>query len=137
QGTNVSLDAGGSWSTWDNQPTAQMYHVITDKRFPYAVMGSQQDSGTAAVWSRTNHNTIDARDWFSVGGAESGYIAVDPKNDNILYGSNTNGSLARYDRRTAQAQNITPSIERSGGPTASIAVQKYRFPWTAPLVFSS
>ena len=92
QGTNISVDAGQTWSTWFNQPTAQIYHVTTDNRFPYVVFGSQQDSGTAAVMSRTDHGQIDARDWFSVGGAESGYIAVDTKDDNILYVSDTNGT---------------------------------------------
>jgi photosystem II stability/assembly factor-like uncharacterized protein len=136
QGTNVSLNAGATWSTWYNQPTAQMYHVITDNRFPYVVYGSQQDSGTAAVPSRTNHGMIDARDWFSVGGAESGYIAIDPKDNDILYVGDTSGSLSRFDRRTGQAQNITPWPLRSGGPMGSIALQKYRYPWTPPLVFS-
>ncbi|HEY2015686.1 MAG TPA: hypothetical protein VGH38_19415, partial [Bryobacteraceae bacterium] len=134
QGTNVSVDRGATWSTWNNQPTAQMYHVTTDNRFPYAVMGSQQDSGTAAVLSRTDHGEIDARDWFSVGGPESGYIAIDPKDDNILYVDDTAGSLVRYDRRTSQAHNIVPWLEPSG--VSNISTRKYRFPWTAPLVFS-
>jgi photosystem II stability/assembly factor-like uncharacterized protein len=138
QGTNVSVDRGASWSTWYNQPTAQMYHAITDNRVPYTVMGSQQDSGTAAVLSRTDHGEIDARDWTSVGGAESGYIAVDGKNDNILYVGDTNGALVRFDRRTGQAQNITPwPVRGGGGPGGgSIATLKYRYPWTAPLVYS-
>ena len=135
QGTNISVDAGGSWSSWYNQPTAQMYHVITDNQWPYHVYGAQQDSGTAAIPNRTNHGKIDARDWFSVGGAESGYIAPDPKNPNIYYVGNTNGSLARFDRRTGESQNITPGLAR-GGRADSISVAKYRFPWTAPLVFS-
>jgi photosystem II stability/assembly factor-like uncharacterized protein len=97
--------------------------VITDNRFPYWVYGAQQDSGTAAVASRTDHGEIDARDWATVGGAESGYIAIDSKDANIFYVGDTNGSLTRFDRRTAQAQNITPG-------------RKYRFPWTAPLVSS-
>jgi photosystem II stability/assembly factor-like uncharacterized protein len=136
QGTNISVDQGASWSTWYNQPTAQMYHVIADNQFPYAVYGSQQDSGTAAVYSRTNHGEIDARDWFTVGGAESGYIAVDPKNNNIFYVGNTSGSLARFDRRTGQSQNISPWPVR-GGQTTNVSLQKYRFPWTAPLIFSA
>ena len=135
QGTNISVDGGQTWSTWYNQPTAQMYHVVTDNQFPYHVYGSQQDSGTAAIPSRTNHGQIDARDWYSVGGAESGYIAVDPKNHNIVYVGNTGGSLARFDKRTGQSQNITPWPVR-GGSFGSISTQKYRFPWTAPLVFS-
>ena len=138
QGTNVSVDGGATWSTWYNQATAQFYHVITDNRFPYSVYGSQQDSGTAAVASRTDHGQIDARDWFGVGGAESGYIAIDQRDPNIFYVGNTNGSLARFDKRTGQAQNITPSLERGGfGPNADISQQKYRFPWTPPLVTSS
>ncbi len=137
QGTNISVDGGQTWSTWYNQPTAQMYHVITDNQFPFHVYGSQQDAGTAAIPSRTDHGQIDARDWYSVGGGESGAIAVDPKNQNILYVGNTNGSLARFDKRTGQSQNITPWPVRGGGAFNSISTQKYRFPWTAPLVFSS
>ncbi|MGA2267829.1 MAG: hypothetical protein ABSH44_05095 [Bryobacteraceae bacterium] len=138
QGTNISVDGGKTWSTWYNQATAQFYHVITDNRFPYFVYGSQQDSGTAAVASRTDHGQIDARDWFSVGGAESGYIAIDQKDPDIFYVGNTNGSLTRFDRRTGQGQNITPWPVRGGfGPNANVSQQKYRFPWTAPLVTSS
>jgi photosystem II stability/assembly factor-like uncharacterized protein len=133
QGANVSLDGGETWSSWYNQPTAQMYHVITDNQFPYHVYGAQQDSGTAAVPSRTNHHGIDARDWYAVSGGEAGYIAVDPKNHNIVYAGNTAGSLARFDKRTGEAQNITPWPLRSFG---NPSVAKYRFPWTPPLVFS-
>ena len=135
QGTNISVDAGASWSSWYNQPTAQMYHVTTDNQWPYHVYGSQQDSGTAAIPSRTNHGMIDARDWYSVGGAESGNIAIDPKNPNIYYVGNTNGTLARFDKRTGQSQNITPNALRNDR-ALSISAARYRFPWTAPLVFS-
>ncbi len=135
QGTNISLDSGATWSTWYNQPTAQMYHAIADNQFPYAVYGAQQDSGTAAVMSRTDHGEIDARDWFSVGGGEAGHIVQDPRNQNIFYVGNTTGSLARFDRRTGQAQNITP-WPAPGGPLSNVSTRKYRFPWTPPLVFS-
>jgi photosystem II stability/assembly factor-like uncharacterized protein len=137
QGTNITVDGGRTWSTWFNQPTAQIYHVTTDNRFPYAVMGAQQDSGTAAVMSRTDHGQIDARDRFSVGGAEAGYIAVDTKDDNILYVGDTYGVLKRLDRRTGQAQIVTPWPLRVGGLTGAIAEQRYRFPWTAPIATSS
>jgi photosystem II stability/assembly factor-like uncharacterized protein len=136
QGTNISVDQGQTWSTWYNQPTAQMYHVTTDNQFPYNVYGAQQDSGSAAVPSRTDHGTIDARDFFSVGGGESGYVAVDPKDANIVYLGDTLGTLTRLDRRTGQAQIVTPWPARNGGPFGSISIQKYRFPWTPPLLFS-
>jgi len=134
QGTVVSLDGGASWSTWYNQPTAQMYHVATDNAFPYNVYGAQQDSGTVALPSRTNHGLISDRDLTSVGGAESGYIAPDPRDPNIIYVGNTYGSLSRFDKRTAQGQNISPSPTPAFG--TSIADRRYRFPWTSPLVFS-
>jgi hypothetical protein len=54
QGTVISVDGGLTWSSWFNQPTAQFYHVSTDNQFPYFVYGAQQDSGTAAIASRTN-----------------------------------------------------------------------------------
>ena len=134
QGINISTDAGASWSSWYNQPTAQLYHVITDNQFPYNVYGSQQDSGTAVVPSRTNHGLIAEYDRYSVGGAEAGYIAPDPKDPNIVYVSDTYGTLNRFDKRTAQGQNITPWPAPAFG--VDISKRKYRFPWTAPLVFS-
>jgi len=136
QGTNISVDRGATWSSWYNQPTAQIYHVTTDNRFPYWVYGSQQDSGTAAVASRTDHGEIDSRDWASVGGAESGRIEIDTKDPNILYVGNTTGSLARFDRRNAQAQNITPGNGRGSGIGGDISTSKYRFPWTAAMATS-
>ena len=136
QGTSISVDGGLTWSSWYNQPTAQLYHVTTDNQFPYHVYGSQQDSGTSVIPSRGRFAQIDAREWYSVGGAEAGYIAVDPKSPNIVYVNDANGSLARFDKRTSQSQNITPWPAGSGGPTAAISMKKYRNPWTSPLVFS-
>jgi photosystem II stability/assembly factor-like uncharacterized protein len=135
QGTCISVDTGKTWTSWYNQPTAQLYHVATDNNFPYHVYASQQDSGTVVVPSRTTHGQISEYDRYTVGGAESGYIAPDPKNPNIVYVSNTYGSLSRFDKRTAQGQNITPWPAGAFG--VDISQRKYRFPWTAPLVFSA
>jgi len=134
QGTTVSLDRGKTWSTWYNQPTAQMYHVTTDNRFPYTVYGAQQDSGSAAVLSRTDHGQITPRDWFPAGGSESGYIAVDPKDPDILYESGSYGEVARWDRRRSLSQDITPWPVPIFG--TDINKRKYRDPWTPPLAFS-
>lgn len=134
QGVTISVDRGATWNTWYNQPTAQLYHVAVDNQFPYSVYGSQQDSGTAMVPSRTNHGEITEYDRRSVGGAESGYIQPDPKDSNIVYVSNTYGTLSRFDKRTGQGQIITPWPAPAFG--VDIAQRKYRFPWTAPLVFS-
>jgi photosystem II stability/assembly factor-like uncharacterized protein len=134
QGATITLNGGQTWTPWYNQPTGQFYHVITDNRFPYWVYGSQQDSGTAAVPSRTNHGQITEYDRQTVGGGESGWIAPDPRDPNIVYSSNTYGELTRFDRRTAQAQNISPWPKPSFATDP--AQRKYRFPWTPMLIFS-
>jgi photosystem II stability/assembly factor-like uncharacterized protein len=134
QGTTVSLDHGQTWSTWYNQPTAQLYHVITDSKIPYVVYGAQQDSGSAAVPSRTDHGQITPRDWFPAGGSESGYIAIDPKDPNIIYLSGTYGTVARYNRLTGFSQDVTPWPVPTFG--SEINVRKYRDPWTPVLIFS-
>jgi photosystem II stability/assembly factor-like uncharacterized protein len=134
QGTTVSLDRGKTWTTWYNQPTAQLYHVTTDHRFPYAIYGAQQDSGSIAVYSRSDHEHLDTRDWFLPGGSESGYIAINPKDENVIYLSDTFGGVERFDRRTSLSQNITPWP--LGGFDAPINKRRYRDPWTPVLVFS-
>jgi photosystem II stability/assembly factor-like uncharacterized protein len=134
QGTTVSLDRGKTWSTWYNQPTAQFYHVITDNQFPYVVYGSQQDSGSAAVLSRTDHGQITPRDWFPAGGSESGYIALDSKDPNIIYVSGTYGTVDRFNKRTGLSQNIAPWPVPVFG--SEIDQRKYRAPWTPVLVLS-
>jgi photosystem II stability/assembly factor-like uncharacterized protein len=134
QGTTITLDRGRTWSTWYNQPTAQLYHVITDNRFPYIVYGTQQDSGSAAIPSRTDHGQITPRDWFPAGGSESGYMAPDPKNPNIVYLSGAYGSVDRFDTRTGLSQDITPWPALSFG--SEISQRKYRDPWTPVLLFS-
>ena len=134
QGVSISVDNGTTWSPWYNQPTAQFYHVATDNQFPYNVYGSQQDSGTVVLPSRTDHGQITEYDRRSVGGAESGYIQPDPDDPNISYVSDTYGTLTRFDKRTGQGQIITPWPAPAFG--VEISERKYRFPWTAPLVFS-
>ncbi len=134
QGTTISLDRGKTWSSWYNQPTAQLYHVTTDDRFPYTVYGAQQDSGAALVLSRTDHGQITPRDWSPSGGSESGYIAVDPKDPDILYLSGSYGSVDRFDRRRALSQNVSPWPAPIFG--SEISTRRYRDPWTPPLVFS-
>ncbi len=134
QGTTISLNRGQTWSSWYNQPTAQMYHVTTDNQFPYTVYGAQQDSGSAAVLSRTDHGSITARDWFLPGGSESGYLVVDANDPNIIYLSGTYGSVSRFNKRTGFSQDITPWPAVAFD--AEINQRKYRDPWTPPLVRS-
>ena len=135
QGSSVSVDGGQTWSSWFNQAIGQFYHVTTDNGFPYAVYGAQQDSGSAAVYSRTDHGHITQTDWFLVGGGESGWLVVDPADDNILYATGAYGGVSRYDRRTSFSQDITPWPVPMWG--TEIDGRKYRAPWTPMLVMSA
>ncbi len=134
QGTSISLDKGKTWSTWYNQPTAQMYHVTTDDKFPYTVYGAQQDSGGAAVLSRTDHGQITPRDWFPASGSESGYFAVDPKDSDVIFATGSYGTVQRWDKRVALSQDVSPWPVPVFG--TDINQRRYRAPWTPPLVFS-
>jgi photosystem II stability/assembly factor-like uncharacterized protein len=104
QGVIISQNAGHTWSSWYNQPTAAMYHVTADNAFPYRVCGGQQDSGSACVASRSNDGRITFHDWHPAGIEEYGYAAPDPLDPDVVYG----GKVTRYDRRTGQIQNIAP-----------------------------
>jgi photosystem II stability/assembly factor-like uncharacterized protein len=117
QGAAISLDDGKTWIPWYNQPTGQFYHVTTGGGFPYFVYGQQQDSGSAAVPSRSDYGEIRYRDWFSPGGYEFGYIAVDPLHPDIDYVGGEAGSVTRFDRRTGQLTNLYihgPEVRTSG-----------------------
>jgi photosystem II stability/assembly factor-like uncharacterized protein len=106
QGAIVSLDGGGSWSSWDNQPTGQFYHVITDNQFPYRVYAAQQDSGTAAVLSRGDNGEITPSDWYSIAGFEYCHIAPDPLHPNLVYSGGWYGSVVRFDKNTGQVATV-------------------------------
>jgi photosystem II stability/assembly factor-like uncharacterized protein len=134
QGASISLDRGLTWSSWYNQPTAQIYHVTTDNLFPYTVYGSQQDSGSMAVATRSDHGVISAQDWINIGGGESAYLAVDPADPNIIYASGQYGPVSRYDRRTSLSQDISPWPMPMWG--TEINERRYRAPWSPMLAFS-
>jgi photosystem II stability/assembly factor-like uncharacterized protein len=123
QGAIVTVNGGETWSSWYNQPTAQMFHVSTDNAFPYRVCGGQQESGSACVASRGSDGEITFREWHPVAAEEYGYAVPDPLDPELIYG----GKLTRYDRRTGQVQTITPHPLRGGG---------YRVVRTQPVVFS-
>ena len=122
QGATISVNGGATWSSWYNQPTAQFYHVATDNRFPYWVYGGQQESGSAAVASRSDDGSIGFREFHSVGVEEYGYVAPDPLNPDLIYG----GKVTRFNWKTHDVQEVGPQVLRG----------KYRFVRTMPLVFS-
>ncbi len=133
-GAAVTEDGGKTWTTLMNQPTAQFYHVAVDSRYPYYVYGAQQDSGTVAIASDTNHGSIDRQDWYDVGGGESGYVVPDPTNPDVVYAGSYFGEVTRFDKSTGEVQDISPWPDDPDGRGAAGA--KYRFTWTQPIVIS-
>jgi len=133
-GAEVSFNSGRSWSSIENQPTAQFYRVIADNDFPYHIYGAQQDNSTVRIASRTTEGGIDRTDWYDVGGGESGWIAPSPKDSQIVYAGSYGGLITRQDHHTGQERNVNPWPDNPMGWGAGEL--KYRFQWNFPIVFS-
>jgi photosystem II stability/assembly factor-like uncharacterized protein len=123
QGAIISANGGETWSDWFNQPTGQLYHVTTDSTFPYHAYAAQQDSGTIVVPNRSDYGGITYRDWFSSGGFESGYIAPDPLNPNLVYSIGWFGTVMRLDRTTGQLA------------TVYVPPANYHTVWDTPIIY--
>ncbi|HEY9284134.1 MAG TPA: hypothetical protein VIP46_11830 [Pyrinomonadaceae bacterium] len=132
-GANVSFNGGRTWTEQD-QSTAQFYRVAVDNDFPYHVYGAQQDNSTVKIASRSNDFAITERDWYDVGGGESGWIAPSPRDSNVVFAGSYGGLLTRYDHRTGQQRNITVWPDNPMG--AGAEAMRSRFQWNFPIVFS-
>jgi photosystem II stability/assembly factor-like uncharacterized protein len=137
-GATVSFDAGRTWSSQHNQPTAQFYHVNADTQFPYRIYGAQQDNSAISISSRGEESDdgsgIGPRSYFSVAGCENATIAFDPRDPNVTYGGCYLGMLSRYDRRTRQERDISVTEINWDGYAAKDAPE--RFQWTFPVLVS-
>jgi len=133
-GAQVSYDGGENWSSYHNQPTAQFYRVTTDNHFPYRIYGAQQDNSTVRISHRKDGGSIGEDDWESTAGCECGHIAVDPLNNDIVYGGCYGGIIERLDHQTKLSRNIDiwPDFPLGHGAKDS----RYRFQWNFPIFFS-
>ncbi len=126
QGAVVTVDGGSTWSSWYNQPTAQLYHVQASHEFPYRVCSGQQESGSVCIANRGDDGAVTFRDWHPVGAIEYGYVAPDPLDPDVVYGAGRN-VVSRYRRSTGQVQNVTP---------IPVLGDTWRVDRTQPLIFS-
>jgi photosystem II stability/assembly factor-like uncharacterized protein len=126
QGAIITVNGGASWSSWYNQPTAQIYHVAVTNTFPYRVCGGQQESGSVCISSRGNDGAITYREWHPVGVIEYGYAAPDPLDPDVIYGGGRS-EVSKFHWSTGQVQNVTPIPLRS---------PKYRTNRSEPTMFS-
>ncbi len=133
-GAQISYDGGETWSTYHNQPTAQFYRIATDNNFPYRIYAAQQDNSTIRINHRSLGYEIGEKDWEETAGGESAHIAVDPLNNDIVYGSSYGGYLTRFNHKTKseRAVNIYPDDPMGHGAEG----MKYRFQWNFPIFFS-
>ena len=132
-GASISFDGGKTWSSQNNQPTAQFYHVSVDNRFPYYAYGAQQDNSSIAVASMDDEGAIVEQDSYSTEGGESGFVIADPRDADIVYGTAEN-SISRFNKHTRQTQVISAwPIDASGHAAADL---EHRFNWTSPLAIS-
>ena len=133
-GAQVSYDKGKTWSTYYNQPTAQYYRITTDNSFPYRIYVAQQDNSTQRVRHRSLGSSISENDWESTAGGESGHIAIDPNNNDIVYGGSYLGFMERknHQKQTSRTINVWPITTLGEGAEA----MKYRFNWNFPIAFS-
>jgi len=134
-GAQVSYDGGETWSTYHNQPTSQFYRVTTDNSFPFRIYAAQQDNSTVRIRHRSDGRNIDEDDWESTAGGESAHIAVDPLNDEIVYGGSYDGFLTRVNHKTGtvRAINVWPDNPMGSGADG----MKYRFQWNFPLYLAN
>lgn len=127
-GAAVTTDGGQTWSPQDNQPTAEIYRVEHDRRWPYWVYGAQQDNGSVGV------STDGSTPYIAAGPGEAGYIAVDPTNPNVNYAGNYGGTLVRIDRTNGINESVRIYEDAQTGQRAS--EMKYRQQWNSPIKLS-
>ena len=133
-GAQITYDGGETWSTYYNQPTAQYYRVTTDNSHPYRIYVAQQDNSTLRVKHRSDGSSIGEDDWEITAGGESAHIAVDPLDNDIVYGGSYGGFLTRVNHKTGTVRGINVWPDNPMGYGAE--GMKYRFQWNFPIMFS-
>ncbi len=131
-GANVSFDGGQSWTDLMGQETSEIYRVFVDDQWPYRIYGSQQDNSTISVPSRSGFGVVP--DWYQVGGCESGHIAVDPRDPDIIYAGCYGGAITRFNRKTGEMRQILHYPQLQLGQAGRDL--QYRFQWNAPIRLS-
>ena len=133
-GASVTLNGGRTWSSVMNQPTGQMYRVITDDQYPYRVYSGQQDASGIVIDSRTLGSGIGQTHWTTIRSGESATIALDPRNPKYVYSTFFASFLGEWDRDTHNYRMVRPYPERVTGEQPRNL--KYRANWNGPVIVS-
>lgn len=134
-GAAITFNGGKSWSSENNQPTAQFYRVNADNRFPYNVYGGQQDNTSVMIASRsTTGSGITDKDWTPSAGGESAFLAFNPDDPRYVMGGSYQGTIEVLDQQTHEGKGIMVSPIQYQALQAK--TMKYRFNWNAPIIWS-
>jgi photosystem II stability/assembly factor-like uncharacterized protein len=134
-GSAITFNQGKSWSSQDNQPTAQMYRINVDNMFPYNIYGGQQDNSTVKIASRAlGSGGINNTHWSSSAGGESAFLAFNPDDPEYVMGGSYAGTIEIYDSKAKAGTNIMESPILYQARDAK--EMKYRFTWNAPVIWS-
>ncbi|MCR9286651.1 MAG: hypothetical protein NXI23_04585 [Bacteroidetes bacterium] len=131
-GANVTLDGGKSWSSQQNQATAELYQVEVDNQIPYRVYAGQQDNSTISlpVLPESYKPGGGIALWEAVGGCETGPAVPKPGNPNIVY-SNCKGRFGVYNRETGQEKQYYVGASNIYGHNPKDL--KFRFQRVSPI----
>jgi len=132
-GASASNDGGKTWTTLENQPTAQFYHVSADNAYPYHIYGAQQDNSNVCIASRTDEGIIGRQNWYAAGGGECGFVFPDPRDWHVIY-SNNEGFLTHYDKNAERSYDISVWPNDHSGHGAEDL--PHRFQWVSPFFLS-
>jgi photosystem II stability/assembly factor-like uncharacterized protein len=118
---DVSHDEAATWESQRTWAVGQPYHASVDMRRPYYVCTGLQDNGSWCGPSSVRSGNILAQDWYSVGGGDGFYTAVDPRDHMIVYSESQNGNINRYNLRAGQSGSIRPRPPAQPGAATNIA----------------
>ncbi len=134
-GGTITFNGGESWTTQENQPTAQIYRLTVDNQFPYYMYGGQQDNTSVAMagWA-THGGGLGWKDWYDAGGGESAWVAFDPDNPRYLYATSIQGIITEVDTELGSSRSVQAYPQFQLGMDAE--AMRYRWNWNAPVVVS-
>ncbi len=134
-GAQVTVNGGRSWTQYQNQPTAELYDVVVDNGFPYRLYAGQQDNTTISLPAWTNSNTLHAKQhWYSVGGCETGPVALHPDHPELSFAGCYGGVIDRFERDKDQIRNVVIYPQMQLGEAGKNL--RYRFQWVSPMAVS-
>ncbi len=134
-GAAITFDGGDSWSSQATMPTAQIYRINVDNRFPYRIYGGQQDNSSVVIASRELGSFgIGTDSWTASAGGESAFLAFDPDHPRYVLGGSYEGSIDVLDIEARARRSIMAAPIQYLSMSAKD--MRYRFNWNAPIIWS-